>query len=464
MRHHRVAGVGLVLDHHLPIAVVHVAQHAAGDLQLSGRRAVDHVVEARQAFAEELLEARAGVVELGEHEAAIVVHVAHRAHALGGVALLRGRCSRSPCAAGSRAAYRRCGTSRRDTAQRKNFPVLPQVSVVMRVPLCGQRLCSTFTVPSVWRTITHRLGADRGAEIVARVRHLAVVADIDPGVGEQVLHLELEHFLVDIDVAMDFGLANEAAHGFGISAISVSVHRCASSSSLVTGRSPAAASSSATRKSASACPRPSRRPTARNPGDPGSLRSRATWQMPQSPRLQSWIGSLPASIKTSSMVSRRRHSEAFARALQHHFERRVAGLRGGRRENLEVQAARRPAEPLRGRDRRLDHRQRPAAIERLAAGQRRHQALHVEQAGAHRRYGWTDCRRQAPRSPAETQAGRANAGVDEPVRQSSRRQARPPSRRAASRRCRPPAGRPAYPSRPAESCWPAAARKRHRRP
>ena len=36
-----------------------------------------------------------------------------------------------------------------------------------------------------------RLRADRGAEIVARIRHLAVVADIDPGVGEQMLHFEL---------------------------------------------------------------------------------------------------------------------------------------------------------------------------------------------------------------------------------------------------------------------------------
>ena len=82
-----MAGVGLVLDQHLPIAVVHVAQHAAGDLQPAGRRAVDHVVDARQALAEELLEARAGVVQLGEDEAAVVVDVANRVHALRGVAV-----------------------------------------------------------------------------------------------------------------------------------------------------------------------------------------------------------------------------------------------------------------------------------------------------------------------------------------------------------------------------------------
>ena len=89
VRHHRMAGVGLVLDQHLPIAVVHVAQHAAGDLEPSGRRAVHHVVDARQALAEELFEVRAGVVQLGEDEAAVVVHVPDRVHALAGVAGLK---------------------------------------------------------------------------------------------------------------------------------------------------------------------------------------------------------------------------------------------------------------------------------------------------------------------------------------------------------------------------------------
>jgi len=66
----------------------------------------------------------------------------------------------------------------------------------------------------------HRLRADRGAEIIAGIGDLAVVADIDPGIGEQVLHLELEHFVVDIDVAVDFGVPDQAANSFGIPAIS----------------------------------------------------------------------------------------------------------------------------------------------------------------------------------------------------------------------------------------------------
>jgi hypothetical protein len=49
VRHHRMAGVGQILDQHFPVAIVHVAQHAAGDFEPPGRRAIDHVVDGRQA-------------------------------------------------------------------------------------------------------------------------------------------------------------------------------------------------------------------------------------------------------------------------------------------------------------------------------------------------------------------------------------------------------------------------------
>jgi hypothetical protein len=83
-----MAGVGLVLDQHLPIAIVHVAQHAAGDLELAHWRTVDHVVEARQAFAEEFFEIEAAIVDLGEYETAVVTDMAHRRHSGRGMALL----------------------------------------------------------------------------------------------------------------------------------------------------------------------------------------------------------------------------------------------------------------------------------------------------------------------------------------------------------------------------------------
>ena len=55
--------------------------------------------------------------------------------------------------------------------------------------------------------------------IIAGIGHLAVVADIDPGVGEQVLHLQVEDFLIDIDVAVDFGLAHKVMNSCGVAIV-----------------------------------------------------------------------------------------------------------------------------------------------------------------------------------------------------------------------------------------------------
>ena len=88
VRHHRMAGVGQVFDEHFPIAVVQVAQHAAGDFQPADRRAIHHVVDGREAVAEIVLEIGPDVVQLGENEAAIVFDVGHRRDARNGMALL----------------------------------------------------------------------------------------------------------------------------------------------------------------------------------------------------------------------------------------------------------------------------------------------------------------------------------------------------------------------------------------
>ena len=46
------------------------------------------------------------------------------------------------------------------------------------------------------------------------------MADIDPGVCEQVFHLELEDLIVDVDVAMNLCLPNQISHSLDISAVS----------------------------------------------------------------------------------------------------------------------------------------------------------------------------------------------------------------------------------------------------
>ena len=88
MRDHRVGSVGLVLHQHLPIAIVHVAQHASGNFESPGRRTVDHVVDAAEAFAEKLFEIGTCVIQLCKDEAPIISYVAHGADALARVARL----------------------------------------------------------------------------------------------------------------------------------------------------------------------------------------------------------------------------------------------------------------------------------------------------------------------------------------------------------------------------------------
>ena len=71
-----------VLDEHLPVAVVQVAQHPAGDLQLALGRAIGHVVARGQRVAEILLEAWTAVGQAREHEAAADLDVAQAARAV----------------------------------------------------------------------------------------------------------------------------------------------------------------------------------------------------------------------------------------------------------------------------------------------------------------------------------------------------------------------------------------------
>ena len=56
-----------------------------------------------------------------------------------------------------------------------------------------------------------------GGDEVSRRRHLALVPDVDPGVREEVPHLQLEHLIVDVDVAMDLGRPHEGGERFTIS-------------------------------------------------------------------------------------------------------------------------------------------------------------------------------------------------------------------------------------------------------
>ena len=66
----------------------------------------------------------------------------------------------------------------------------------------------------------NRLCPDCGAKVIPRFCHLVLMADIDPGVCEQVLHFELEDLIVDVDVAMNLCLVNQISDSLDVSTIS----------------------------------------------------------------------------------------------------------------------------------------------------------------------------------------------------------------------------------------------------
>ncbi|MFZ3226999.1 MAG: hypothetical protein WA230_15985 [Xanthobacteraceae bacterium] len=60
--------------------------------------------------------------------------------------------------------------------------------------------------PDFTLSIAHqydRFGADKGSEIVARLFHLAFVADIDPGNAKNPLELKLENGWIGINLPVD---------------------------------------------------------------------------------------------------------------------------------------------------------------------------------------------------------------------------------------------------------------------
>ncbi|MPM82893.1 hypothetical protein SDC9_129955 [bioreactor metagenome] len=65
----------------------------------------------------------------------------------------------------------------------------------------------------------HWLVSHGGREIVPRLGHLAGVADVDPGVGEQLLHLQRKDLGMDVAVLVHFGVAHQGADGCRVVAV-----------------------------------------------------------------------------------------------------------------------------------------------------------------------------------------------------------------------------------------------------
>src|SRR5260221_8847160 len=195
---HRVVEV---LQEDLPVGAKEHAEAAADDLELAGRRAIDHVVDRGARGPEIAREVGALRGEAGEDEAAIVLDARHRHHREARVA---------GCEAGALIAV-----PKRDGVERAIGLVGPAVvaaaeglDVALAIADDLGAAMAAAVIDNMHGTIRvpahdDGLAADGRRQIVARLRHLAVMPDIDPGAPEDALHFQLEQLRVDIDVAVN---------------------------------------------------------------------------------------------------------------------------------------------------------------------------------------------------------------------------------------------------------------------
>ena len=215
---HRVHRVVQVLDEHLPVARVQEAQAAAGDLELAFGRAVGEVVDRRQRRAEVAREVGPGVAQLAEDEAAVALDVPDRHEPPRRFAVGQPRAL--------------VAALERDRAQAAVGVVGPGV-VRAAEELAGVAGRRADDARALVRAAVHqdanaavvvadrdqRPAGDLDRDVVARVRQLALVADVAPGVGEEVLLLEREDLGVDVEVAVDAVGLDQGADRVGVVAV-----------------------------------------------------------------------------------------------------------------------------------------------------------------------------------------------------------------------------------------------------
>ena len=196
-----------------------IAQHAAGDLEPAFGRAVDHVVDRSQRLAEVFPEPRPRRSKTRKHETSIVGR-RDLAESVGD-ATRRARLPRNRRAGARCASSRPVGRSSRD----KGSACTTLTSSMhgahnLRAPMRTTVMQHPYHVVRAAQQ-DHRLSCDLGGVVVTRRRHLAVVADIDPGVAPQALHLQVEQLRVEVEVAMDRIRPHQRADGLQIVAIAV---------------------------------------------------------------------------------------------------------------------------------------------------------------------------------------------------------------------------------------------------
>jgi len=199
VREQRVRRIAQVLEIDLPVAVIGVLEHAAGDLDLAVGRAIDHVVERRRHVTEGFLEARSVLRPAGEDEAAIALHPRHRQHAEFGIFRIE--------ALRVTVIERHC----LDPAVEVVGPTVIAAGEFRRVALVGGHdhgaAVGALVVDHAHLSLVvahqhDRLASHARGEIVAGLFDLALVPDVNPGGVEDALHLELEDGGIGVDATV----------------------------------------------------------------------------------------------------------------------------------------------------------------------------------------------------------------------------------------------------------------------
>ena len=201
VRHHRVRGVVQILEEDLPVGMLPDAEHAARDLDLAGRRTVAEIVDGGLDAAEEGLQVRPVLGEACEDEAAIARLPRQPAH--GELRVLHVEAGAVVAVADGHRVQRAVAAVA--PAVERAAQELARVAVRERDQL--RALVGAAIEQHVDRAVgvadhEHRLPPDQRLVIVAGVRHLARVPDIDPGAAEDALHLEVEDGGVGVDRPM----------------------------------------------------------------------------------------------------------------------------------------------------------------------------------------------------------------------------------------------------------------------
>ena len=202
-----------VLELQLPVAAEQVFVHAAAEVDLAVGRAVAELVDRVLGVAEMLVEARPLRRQAREHEAAIDADAGEAAHAerrIGEIEIL---------AVAARHRHRV------EVAVGLERPAVIAAAEELRVALLlvadDGAAVAAAVVDDVDLAVGvprqhNRMLADAGGDEVAGLRHQAFVADIDPGPAEDLVHLQVEHFGIEIERAVNPVAMDQRADGLRI--------------------------------------------------------------------------------------------------------------------------------------------------------------------------------------------------------------------------------------------------------